>query len=203
MPYTYNAQRGQYRDTATGKFVKASVVTEFTTQSLRASGDVAGGLVASARGGDLGAKEFRTAMRQEIKGEYIRQYIAGRGGLVQMSKSDWSSLGGMLREQYKYLEGLVSDLKSEDIHDNTLAMRARMYTNSAREAFERGRYRAVDEAGTFTEERWVLGPGENCQDCIDYSMQGWVELGRIAAMPGDGSTVCKTNCNCHKEYRRG
>ncbi len=203
MPYTYNASRGQYRDTVTGKFVKASVVTEFTTQSLRASGDVAGGLVASARDGDLGAREFRTAMRAEIKGEYIRQYIAGRGGLAQMGKSDWSSLGGMLREQYKYLEGLVSDLKSEDIHDNSLAMRARMYTNSAREGYERGRRRAIDEAGTFTEERWELGPGENCPDCQNLAALGWVAIGELGTYPAKGDTVCLSNCTCRINYRRG
>ena len=71
-----------------------------------------------------------------------------------------------------------------------------------REAFERGRYRAVVVSGAFTEERWVFGATEvHCGGCQDYAGMDWVKLGKIKAFPGDGSTECLTWCGCHKEYR--
>ncbi len=135
-------------------------------------------------------------LMEEMKGEYIRQYLLGIGGADKMTASDWGSIGGMLREQYRYLKGFADSLVG--LSERQIAARIAMYINSAREAFERAKRKAASGA---TQERWVMDPeAEHCVDCVDYDSQGWQPIGTFP-FPGDGSTECLTNCRCHKEYR--
>ena len=44
---------------------------------------------------------------------------------------------------------------------------------------------------------WVLGENEeHCGDCLFESKQGWRNPGMLKRYPGDGSTICVTNCRC-------
>ena len=198
MAYTWNPTQARYRDTATGKFISADTVVATSRASIAATGDIAGGLAAQYKSSELAAKEFKTIMRQEIKGEYIRQYVLARGGLEQMTPKDWGVLGSQIKPQYAYLSDFVTALP--DLSEAAIAARAKMYINSANQAAGKGAEAAVKASGEFTEERWVLDGGEHCSDCEGYAAQGWVALGELPT-PGDGSTQCKSNCLCHKIYR--
>lgn len=81
-------------------------------------------------------------MRQEIKDEYIRQYILGRGGREQMTSADWGSIGGDLAFQYRKLDEFTAQIEEGLISEAQAVARARMYTNSARQAFEKADIRA-------------------------------------------------------------
>jgi len=122
-------------------------------------------LAAALAGEQLGVGAWETSMREAIKAEYIQQYALGRGGLQNMTQADWGSVGGMIADQYRYLDGFAGEIAAGNLSEAQIAMRSRMYINSAREAFWRARQRA----------------------------KGWPVL---PAYPGDGSTVCLTNCQC-------
>lgn len=203
MPYTFNPNTGRYRDADTGRFVKHADVILLTEASLKASENVSDTLSNLAGNGMLSGKDFEALMRKEIKAEYIRQYLAGIGGQAQMTKKDWSSIGGMLKEQYKYLKGFADEIAAGNLTEKQIASRAAMYINSAREAFERAKERTVVKAG-YDQERWQLGfvRTEHCEDCVGYEAMGWQPVGTFP-YPGDGSTVCLTNCKCYKQYRKG
>jgi hypothetical protein len=74
-----------------------------------------------------------------------------------------------------------------------------MYVNSAREGFEKATTKNAKAAG-YTEELWVLGEAEHCDDCLEYAGEGWQEVGHFP-VPGAGATLCKTACQCHLEHR--
>jgi len=144
-------------------------------------------------------------MREEIKAEYIRQYMLGRGGRAQMTSQDWGSIGGMIADQYRYLKDFAKLVAEGKLSEAQIRARAAMYANSAREGFERGQARANADAKDVI---WVLGPvkTEHCNDCVAFAEMG-VQLVAddpySGAMPGSGNTECLTNCACHLEYGYG
>lgn len=204
MPWQFDRSAGRYRDGGSGRFMAHERVRDLVRQGLgasKAASDELAGLVAGQR---LTPGDWRALMREELKGEYIRQYLLGRGGLPQMRPSDWGRVGGMLAEQYEYLEGFaaqVGGLTEGQIKTRLARERSAMYFNSAREAFERAQAVAMKAAG-HEEERWRRNPtAESCEDCTEYESQGWQPAGHFP-FPGDGKTACLTGCQCHKEYRR-
>lgn len=205
MPFRWNHKTSRYYDTETGRFVSIRTVRKNLEKSLVASKDVTGDLAFLVADGQLSPAEWNRRMRAELKGEYIRQYLLGRGGIEQMKPRDWGSIGGMLREQYAFLDNFTTELGGLSEGQIKMRMagrheRAAMYANSAREAYERAFGRSNVDRGA-TEERWVLGNAEHCDDCVALAAMGWVPIGTIGQYPGGGGTRCLTNCKCRKEYR--
>jgi hypothetical protein len=185
-----------------GQFLSRQKALEYTVKSISETGKQAETLANYVANGALNSGSWGSMMREEIKKEYIRQYLLGRGGVNMMKPSDWGRIGGMLHEQYKYLDGFEAEIAAGNLTEAQITARSRMYFNSARESFERANALVAKEAG-YDEEEWILGAvaSEHCEDCEGYAAEGWQEIGHFP-FPGDGSTVCLTNCACSKEYRR-
>ena len=170
MPYRWEVGAKRYRDTETGRFLSRESALQMVDESLRAGRSATSTLAGMVADGTISAADWRDKMRQEIKGEYIRQYLSAIGGLAVMTQADWGSIGGMLVEQYKYLDGFYADVAGGNLTEGQIAARAGMYINSAREANERAHGRS----------------------------QGMPE-GALPAHPADGSSECLTNDRCHWE----
>lgn len=152
------------RRTALDQVTEAISISENVTESL---GNMAGIAPETQPQPLISADDFNQAMRREIKEEYIRQYIHAKGGRDQMTAVDWGSIGGMLKEQYGYLNVFTEELRAGEVTPGQAATRARMYARSAREAYERG-----------------------------FARSQGIPEGALPAMPGDGSTICLVNCGC-------
>ncbi len=194
---------GRYRDEK-GRFVARDTVYEFVNKSLTISGNVSDTLSSMVYNGTISVGDWEKAMRQEIKEEYLRQYMTFVGGREQMTQADWGSVGGMLGEQYKYLSGFADDIATGELTEAQIRARSMMYINSAREARERARARAVSKLD-YDEEYWELNPHlENCDDCIEFNAMGWQLIADNPykdAYPGSGDTRCLTACGCEMFYR--
>lgn len=154
----YDLEIGQYmaRDKVLG-YVQAMIDTAVPVTDTLAN------LVIDAR---ISPADWQFLMREEIKREYITQYLLGIGGRAQMTPTDWGSIGGMLKEQYGHLDGFLQDILDGKLSEAQIAARSKMYSRSAREAYERANGRA-----------WGDPP--------------------LKYYPGDGSTICLTNCACN------
>lgn len=206
MPWQWSQGTSRYRDPDTGRFLPAAKVRDWLTESLVGSGNVTETL-ASFVGSDpptISPTDWKAAMRREVKDEYIRQYLLGRGGRDQMTAVDWGSVGGMLRNQYAHLDAFFGQVDAGELTEGQIRARSRMYTNSARQSYERANERVQVEAG-MRWVRWVLNAQvENCPDCIAFAAMGWVLVTEdpfSGCTPGSGCTVCLTNCACHQDYR--
>ncbi len=199
--WVWDEKARRYRDTDTGRFLPRQDVLGYVQASLDASGIASDVLASFAANGNLSPQDFISLFREEIKREYIRQYLLGYGGREQMTFSDWGSIGAMLRGQYGYLPGFLDALLRGELSEAQVMARARMYINGARQAFEAGRGKNA-KALAMGEELWVLGTvrTEHCRDCINFAGMGWQPMGTFPR-PGDGSTVCLSNCACSKLYR--
>jgi hypothetical protein len=182
----------RYRDLATGRFVSADQVLTWAQEAMAAAGDVGSAATALLVNGQLAVGEWQTIVRQELKDSYIQQYVLGKGGLEQMAAADWGSIGGMLAEQYRYLDAFAAEIAAGNLSAAQIEARLGMYFESANEAYERANARAYgvpelpDYPGSgntvcltrcgchweFAETEggwncyWRLDPAkENCPDC--------------------------------------
>lgn len=92
--------------------------------------------------GDWSVTTFETEMRRRLKDAYIAEYVLGKGGVSQVTQSDYGRLGNMLKAQYKHLRNFLDDIGDEKETRGTVGNRARNFIGSARQAFSRGRGRA-------------------------------------------------------------
>lgn len=201
MAYSWDQALGRYRDAETGLFLSRDAVYGMVNQSISATQLVTDHLAASVADGSISAEAWHLAMKGEIKREYIRQYLLGHGGRHEMTPADWGRLGPMIREQYQFLGGFYDAVRNGELSEAQIRVRAGDYINSAREGYERARIGRAYEYG-MSEEIWRLGSSaQHCGDCVSFAEAGWLPIGSIDAMPGDGSTQCLSRCACFKEYR--
>lgn len=200
---------GQWWNDTIGKVVPRLQVRRWADQSIDAApveqwaSDLANDRLTVSR--------WEANMRAEIKAEYVRQAASARGGISNLTKQEWSSMGAQLKEQYGYLNKFAKEIASGNLTEGEIARRSKMYINSAREAFERAQRRVIEEGGRLKEVHWVRNRGkESCEDCIDYENMGWrpmspwpfkAKRGRGDALPGNARTRCLTSCSCHLSYR--
>jgi hypothetical protein len=197
----------RYRNADTGRFMARSEVLAYVDQMLTASASATDTLARLVSGGLMSPSDWGAAMRQEIKEEYIRQYILGRGGVAQMTAEDWGSIGGTLQRQFWYLDrkddSFLDAVARGELSEAQIRARAKLYVNSARQAYERGNRRAQIGAG-MTEVKWTLQPAEHCEDCVALAAMGWQLIADDpygGCFPASGCTICQANCKCILEYR--
>jgi len=206
MAWQWSKSTNRYRDTVTGRFIPRTSVLGWVADSLSGSKNAVTALAEMADPDNpiLSPGDWRNAMREQIKGEYLRQYMLGRGGRDQMGPVDWGSIGGSLAEQYKWLDSFAADVEAGNLSEAQIRARAQMYIDSAREAYERG-YQRAELATGVDEVRWRLdAAAENCPDCIAFDAMGWQKITDDpynGCVPGSGCTVCLVACKCSLEYR--
>ena len=168
---TYDPRVNRYRD-SNGRFISRERVLNAVQSSIDHSSNKAAALVQNYKDGNINILDFEKLARQEIKKAYIREGILGKGGgRDNMTSRDWSSIGGMLKEQYGYLHSFANDIHANDYTQGQIETRLQMYFKSSREAYER----------------------------MNMSSFG---VPALPAQPGDGSTICLTNCNCRWHITR-
>jgi hypothetical protein len=133
----YSGSVNRYRD-ARGRFVSAATIRSWGQASIDGNADLTADLARRVAGQEISLEEWQDAMRQALKAEMTQQYLLGRGGQAQMTAQDRGSIGGMLAEQYRYLDGFAARIAAGQHSEAQIAAIARMYFNSTREAFERG-----------------------------------------------------------------
>lgn len=133
----------RYRDLETGEWLAGTRAREWARLAAAASGDATGMMATMVNEGQLNVSDWTLLMRDEIKDAYVQEYVLGRGGLDQMTQRDWGSIGGMLREQYRYLDNFAHQVADGEVSPGRIAQRAKMYAHSAREAYYRAHERAL------------------------------------------------------------
>lgn len=149
--------------------------------------------------GQVDVARWQAGVREDLRQAYIQNYLLGIGGKGQLTKADYGSIGGMLREQLSHLKKFADELAAGKVSPAQAEARIRMYANSAREAHERGRAKAWGEA---KEVLWIVHQDkEACEDCLALGTLGWQERSKLHTIPGAGATRCLTNCRCELRYR--
>lgn len=187
-----------------GRLVGSVQVRRWTRQMISGGADPTAALAQMVSAGTLRPSDWEMMMRQEIKDNYITQYIAGRGGREAMRPSDWGRIGGMLKNQYHpYLDRFVEDVRVGKLSEAQIAARAQMYVESSQQAYWRADRVVREEAG-YPYMTWDPNPAlENCDDCLSFEAMGKVRVEDDpfgGCFPGSGCTQCLTKCGCEINY---
>jgi len=146
-------------------------------------------------------QRWQLDFRHQLRQAYINEYLLGRGGVGNMTQADWGRLGGMLKEQYGWMNRMAAQMANGEVSPAQAKIRMDMYFKSSREAYERAKrvssgspdLPAYPGDGSTqcrvncqcswdiqeTEDEWLaywtLGPAEHCPDCDNRSRQ-WAPL---------------------------
>jgi hypothetical protein len=191
----------KFVNTATKAILPKRQEAGWLNTSQASTNQAIGKLNALLATGDISLGTWGREFRDAISGEYIRQYLVGHGGRKQMDEGDWKKLAGMIDEQARYLQGFEAAIQAGELTPEQVDARARMYVNSAIEAYGVAREENAQKLG-MTEMLWeVDSQAENCEDCLAYAAMGWVSPDDIPTRPGMGATICKTACRCSLQWR--
>lgn len=120
MPeWGYSPEYKAYRDLSTGQWASRAQVQGWVAENIALADNAADGLARMMADDLLRVGDWQAAMRQQIKQSYKQQYIAGKGGIEQMTQVDWGSIGGMTSEQYGYLDGFAREVAEGKLSEST------------------------------------------------------------------------------------
>ena len=191
----YSKPTWRYRDEK-GRFASQAQIWKYSEESIQST-------TAEMREAalNLPPTEYEALMRRMIKMEVIKQYTLGIGGQSNLTPVDYGVMGGVIADQYRYLDKMMLAYQNGDISPAEVARRTAMYINSTREAYERANARVrglpllPDYPGSghtpcktnckchweyhWRKNRWecywTMSAVENCTGCIDHSNE-WSPL---------------------------
>lgn len=156
----------RYRDTKTGRFIGIQQMNNMREDFFFSQKKLCATLANDYNEGRISFRDFNTQIKQVIKDTYIDMYAMGAGGRNSMSQRDWGRIGAMLKEQYG--------------------------ANSYLEGF----MRQID-AGQLSEAQIASRLNMYINSANEAMWKGYTsDMPPLPAYPGDGSTVCLTNCQC-------
>ena len=193
----YRWNKAAQRYTVNGRFVSGAEVRQAVAQVMergRAQIRILGRQLAA---GQISVAHFQREMMEKLKTLHIVSAAAARGGLGQLSATEYGRIGARLRDNYRRLDRFAGAVADGRMSPRQIIARADMYAGNARQAFENEKRISVTEAG-YEQERRILGAAEHCPDCIRAAALGWQTIGTL---PPIGATRCISNCRCRFIYR--
>ena len=168
--YIYNAGAARYRD-KTGKFISQKKMTEMRNQFIQTQKVKTRELAADLQSGKLTRRRWANAMRKEINQTATAEYLAGVGGVNNMSKKDYRILENSIKTQWEYFNKFEKQVKVAGASAETamsqeqIGQRSELYMENTKKDFERAK---VEARG----------------------------MPNLPQYPGDGRTICGVNCKC-------
>lgn len=169
MPsWGYDPKSNRYRNLTNGQYVSHDTVIEWADAFADATKEVLADYASQLASGTLRLDQWQALMREEIRRQYIDQYLAGRGAIGQMTQQDWGIIGRMLRDQYHYLDDFAADIAAGKLTEGQIRARSQMYIDAAHEAFERARCQA------FGMPLLPAYPADGQTQCLTHCKCNWI-----------------------------
>ena len=176
---TYDEETQTYYD-ENGNPLTPEQVEEILNESIEGDEASMTQLAALVAIGVLTVEQWQEAMQESITNAYIRQYALGKGGVDQLTEDDYLIIATMVDGQFGYLSEFGAEIGRGQLSEAAIAARARMYTNSSRQAF----YAGLTAGALVAAAIWAR---QNGRPVPDFT---------LPAYPGDGRTRCLSNCKC-------
>lgn len=189
-----NAKR--YRELATGRFLSFKTIQDLRDAFVDTQYGFIDDLTAQLADGDRTLRSWESELWNRIKIAFDAEYLAGRGGRNAMEQADRTALARLRKIQREFLRGFADEIADGGLSEKQIAARAKLYINSSRQAFERGKARshalrlpaypadgssecqANDRCYWRIEEKtdrwncyWTLSIAEHCSTCKDRGVQ--------------------------------
>lgn len=165
--YRLTAEGAEVTGQRPGTFVGQARMIQYRERWIEAQKPAVNNLASQLANGNITLPQWEIQMRNEVRTNIINQYMLGHGGRNSMTQADWGRVGNLVRDQYGYLHRFAGQ-----IADGTITSENAIAARSRM---------YVEASGQAFERGRVLGQG--MPDLPQY--------------PGDGATVCLSNCKCY------
>lgn len=186
----------RWRNRASGRFVSNQAVTNEMRRHVAATFDTLDNLTNALYDGNITVMQWQTAVASELKDAHLAQAMFAKGGRANMRPADFGRVGGVLRDEFRFLDGFAQDIADGRQSRAQALARIKQYGKATQQSY--WREWALDTEG---EIYWRLHPAEHCQDCIDLANNSPYTADTLPTYPGAGETQCRGNCNCTLERR--
>ena len=136
-------------------------------------------LASQLRSGSMGVDAWQLAMRSELTSLHVNALVLSYGGdSSAISFAEWGRLGGHLRVQYRYLHNYAEKVQQNLL--GVLMQQNKVYSEK------------------YLQWRSKLYGGNS-----RASFYRGLSVGLLEQVPGDGKTICKSNCTCELRFEEG
>lgn len=166
--WQFDDRAKRYRNTKTGQFVGQRQMVELRDQFIQREKEVTTKLAGRLFNREITIEQWRNEMREVVRRAHSIEYMLARGGRNAMTHRDWGIIGQIVKGQYKYLDNFAQDIVG-------------------------GRYKESQVNGVANRSGLYL---ESASQSFERAKGEGRGMPVLPAYPGDGSTVCKSNCRC-------
>lgn len=186
----------RWRNRTTGRFVSNERVTNEMRRHVSATFGTLDTLTEQLYDGSITVQQWQTAVASELKDAHLAQAMFAKGGRANMTAADFGRVGGVLRDEYRYLDGFAQAIANGRQSRAQALARIKQYGKATQQSY--WREYALASRGNII---WQLNPAEHCEDCIELAAGGPYTAETLPTYPGAGETQCRGNCNCTLERR--
>lgn len=133
--------------------------------------------------GDISVNQWIQRMEAELYTMHFSLYVAGQGGVRDMTRDDLTNINAIVQDQALYLRRWAAQLRQEQDAWRNLS-------NAER---EQEKQKLLNRANLYA------GAGNATTQQSNATARG---LPMLPFYPGDGTTDCLTNCHCRWRYRK-
>lgn len=199
MAYLFVNNNGQYRDSRSGRFVSRRVIIQETEKETARLKTRLQGHTRLLLNEKITLREWEKRFAESLKESHIRMSALGAGGKDRLTNSHFGSIGGILRQEYRYLNRFAKQIKKGNFSEKYILNRASLYANSTRRSFYKGEQIARAIAGVKYARRILDPQAQHCVECPMYSTPGYVPIEEI--VPPGQACRCGGKCRCRIIYR--
>lgn len=196
MPYYFNNTSQRWTNDSNGRFVsEAQVISELRTHQQAAESELQA-LTNRLYDGNITVAQWQVSVAQTLKDAHLAQSAFAVGGKRNMTQANYGRVGGVLRDEYGYLNQFAQDIVDGKQSRAQAVARIAQYGQATQQSYWR-------EYANDTNDKiyWRLNPSDHCKDCVELAGNSPYTATTLPTFPGAGETVCRGNCKCelHRE----
>lgn len=190
--FSWSVSTKRYRNKATGRFLKNTTVQKVRDDFIEQNYGIVQDLTTSLARGERLLRTWESEVWNRINITFTAEYLAGRGGKNAITSADRKIIGSMLKDQRQFLRDFTQTIANDGMSEAMIQSRIKLYLNSSRQAFERGKSQAyglklpaypadgssecgandrchweISEKSDRIDAYWRLSVAEHCGTCLD------------------------------------
>jgi len=195
----YSRKLLKYLDDS-GKVLSAKAVRKIVDGDIEATAGRLYSILQDFQSGRLDEAQFRADFKKSVSNLHLAHVAAAQGGFRNMNQAAWGFAGQRIRQQYTYVDGLVSDIQQGLLSGPKGLLRMKLWASSAMDSYE-AMLAKVHNSVHFPFAENLLNQQniseKNCPICTGLTALGITDRDDIP-LPEDRHF----SCNCGIAYHR-
>lgn len=195
----FNPRTGRYRDLRTGRFIGWNAVEAIAVRDANKTERDLIRIFKEFKGEKIDQYEFERRLHQRLKESYIVQTALGKGGVSQLTKKDYGTIGNNLKEYYRRSEKSIEGFVFGEVSEKQLVSRIKNYARNSHIQYQIAHVGMREKLG-YEGWRSLNTNANHCGECISHQTLGYVSAKKI--VPLGYKCGCRMHCKCRIKWRK-